>query len=92
MGISINIPRQDGNARFNSLQVSLTESSSITRTVVVDNNGKFYYSTTGGGGGSGTVTSVSVVSANGFAGTVATNTTTPAITLSTTVTGILKGN
>ncbi len=43
-------------------------------------------------GGSGTVTSVSVVSANGFAGTVATATTTPAITLSTTITGILKGN
>lgn len=42
--------------------------------------------------GSGTVTSVSVVSANGFAGTVATATTTPAITLSTTITGILKGN
>lgn len=41
---------------------------------------------------SGTVTSVSVVSANGFAGTVATATTTPAITLSTTITGILKGN
>lgn len=46
----------------------------------------------GGGGGSGTVTSVSVVSANGFAGTVATSTTTPAITLSTTITGILSGN
>ncbi len=44
------------------------------------------------GGGSGTVTSVSVVSANGFAGSVATATTTPAITLSTTITGILKGN
>jgi hypothetical protein len=41
---------------------------------------------------SGTVTSVSVVSANGLAGTVATATTTPAITLSTTVTGLLKGN
>lgn len=40
----------------------------------------------------GTVTSVSVVSANGLAGTVATATTTPAITLSTTVTGIVKGN
>lgn len=45
-----------------------------------------------GGGGSGTVTSVSVVSANGFAGSVATATTTPAITISTTITGILKGN
>jgi hypothetical protein len=35
---------------------------------------------------------VSVVSANGLAGTVATATTTPAITLSTSITGILKGN
>lgn len=42
--------------------------------------------------GSGTVTSASVISANGFAGTVATATTTPAITLTTTITGILKGN
>ena len=40
----------------------------------------------------GSLTSVSVVSANGFAGTVANPTTTPAITLSTTVTGLLKGN
>ena len=43
-------------------------------------------------GGTGSVTSVSVVSANGFAGTVATSTTTPAITLTTSITGILKGN
>ena len=42
------------------------------------------------GTGSGTVTSVSVTSANGFAGTVATASTTPAISLNTTVTGILK--
>lgn len=40
----------------------------------------------------GTVTSVSVTSANGFAGTVATATTTPAITISTDVSGILFGN
>lgn len=53
----------------------------ITGRVLVDN-----------AAGSGTVTSVSVVSANGFAGTVADETTTPAITLTTTVTGILKGN
>jgi hypothetical protein len=43
-------------------------------------------------GAEGTVESVSVVSANGFAGTVATSTTFPAITLTTTITGILKGN
>jgi hypothetical protein len=40
----------------------------------------------------GTVTSVSVVTNNGFAGTVATSTSTPAITLTTTVTGMLKGS
>ena len=40
----------------------------------------------------GTVTTLSVASANGFAGTVANPTTTPAITLTATVTGILKGN
>jgi hypothetical protein len=44
------------------------------------------------GVGSGTVTTVSVVSANGLAGTVATASTTPAITLSTSVSGVLKGN
>jgi len=48
--------------------------------------------TAASGGGSGTVTTVSVVSTNGFAGTVATATTTPAITLTTTITGVLKGN
>jgi hypothetical protein len=41
--------------------------------------------------GSGTVTSVSVVSANGLAGT-SSGGATPALTLSTTITGILKGN
>lgn len=42
--------------------------------------------------GSGTVTTVSVVSANGLAGSVANATSTPAITLSTSITGVLKGN
>jgi len=41
---------------------------------------------------SGTVTSVSVTSANGFSGTVSNSSTTPAITISTSVTGLLKGN
>ena len=43
-------------------------------------------------GATGSVNSVSVVSANGFAGTVANSTTTPAITLSTNITGMIKGN
>lgn len=42
--------------------------------------------------GTGTVTSASVATANGFAGTVATATTTPAITITTSVSGLLKGN
>lgn len=40
----------------------------------------------------GSVTTVSVVSANGFAGSVANASSTPAITLSTSVIGLLKGN
>jgi hypothetical protein len=42
--------------------------------------------------GTGTVTSVSVVSANGFTGTVANATTTPAVTLTTSISGVIKGN
>jgi len=42
--------------------------------------------------GAGTVTSVAVATANGFAGTVASPTLSPVITLSTTVTGMVKGN
>lgn len=41
---------------------------------------------------SGTVTSVAVTPANGLAGTVANSTTAANITLSTTITGVLKGN
>ncbi len=57
-----------------------------------DRGGEHWELPGGGGGGVGTVTSVSVVSANGFAGSVANPTTTPAITLSTTANGLLKGN
>lgn len=68
-------------------------------------NGEIYYNTTSNvfriyqngswqniTSGAGSVTSVSVVTANGFAGTVATATTTPAITISTTVVGLLQGD
>ncbi len=41
---------------------------------------------------SGTVTTVSVVTANGFAGTVANASSTPAITLTTSQTGLISGN
>jgi len=65
---------------------TLTPGSGVSITNAA---GAITISATGSGG---TVTSVSVVSANGFAGTVATSTTTPAITLSTSVNGIIKGN
>lgn len=42
--------------------------------------------------GAGTVTAVSVASANGFSGTVSNPTTTPAISVSIVATGVLKGN
>lgn len=42
--------------------------------------------------GTGTVTSVSITATNGFQGTVATATTTPALVIGTTITGVLKGN
>ena len=41
---------------------------------------------------SGSVTSVGVSSANGFLGSVSNPSTTPLLTLSTTITGLLKGN
>lgn len=72
---------------------TVTGATEITFTgATVSNGGGGNAIVTISGGAGGTVTSVSVVSANGFAGTVATSTTTPAITLSTTITGLLKGD
>lgn len=68
--------------------VTLSAGANVTLTQV----GQDIEIASTGSGGSGTVTSVSVVSANGLAGSVATATTTPAVTLSTTITGLLKGN
>jgi hypothetical protein len=59
------------------------------QVLTTDGSGNLTFSAAGG---SGTVTTVSVVSANGLAGSVANATTTPAITLSTSITGVLKGN
>lgn len=50
------------------------------------------FTSTAAGGGGGTVVDFSVVTANGFGGTVATSTTTPALTITTNITGLLKGN
>jgi len=74
---------------------NLTSSANGAELALNYADGKLYYKNS-----AGTVTlladkiSVSVASANGFAGSVsqATATSTPAITISTTVTGVLKGN
>jgi hypothetical protein len=54
-------------------------------------NGTDYIKIATSTAGSGTVTAVSVVSANGLAGT-SSGGATPALTLSTSITGVLKGN
>jgi len=67
-------------------------SVAVGESATVYFNGTDYVKSATTTSGTGTVTSASVVSANGFAGTVATASTTPAITLTTSITGVLKGN
>ena len=50
------------------------------------------YSSRHVGGGSGTVTSVSVTTANGFGGSILNANSTPAISITTNINGLLKGN
>lgn len=71
-----------GNAANGLTKATLTGGSSIN---ITNGDGSITIDSTA-------VTTASVVSANGFAGSVATATTTPAITVSTTVTGMVKGN
>jgi hypothetical protein len=69
----------------------LTQGANITITDKGPGN-TIVISASGGGGGSGTVSNVSVVSANGFSGTVANSTSNAAITLSATFMGIAWAN
>jgi hypothetical protein len=85
---------------FSTTATNIPSAANLTDGELAINipDGKLYYKDGGtvkiiaSSAVNGTVTAVSVVSANGFAGTVATSTTTPAITLTTTITGILSGN
>ena len=78
-----------GDARY-ALSSALSSYVPTTRTITI--NGTAFDLSANRSFSVGTVTSLSVVSANGFAGSVATATTTPAITISTTITGLLRGN
>lgn len=82
--------KRDSNRVNQLMGVSNADNTTLLPIKVDSVTGRILCSVTGIG--SGTVTTVSVTSANGFSGTVATATTTPAITISTTITGILKGN
>ena len=76
-----------GNTTGNTLtKATLTAGANVS---ITNGTGSITIAATNSGG---TVTTLSVVSANGFAGTVANPTTTPAITLTTSITGLLKGN
>ena len=82
--MDINIEVVDAN------NITLVVTPTPTQTITIDRGIAGPQGPAGPAGGG--ATSVSVVSANGLAGTVANPTTTPAITLSTTVTGIAKGD
>jgi hypothetical protein len=69
MGFRIEAPKQDGNARFDTLKVNLNENNSATRTVVSDEEGNFYYGAGGGGGTAGTNGTSGVNGTSGTSGT-----------------------
>jgi hypothetical protein len=62
-----------------------------TRMVVADNTGSISTQAIPGGGG-GSMTGVAVATSNGFAGTSDGAAVVPTLTLTTSVTGLLKGN
>lgn len=68
-----------------------TLTGATTDMVTISTDGTLGRTAIPSGGGGGTVVSVGVASANGFAGT-SSGGANPAITLSTTISGLLKGN
>lgn len=82
-----------GQQTFNTSAPILGTVTGSTQCVHVNSAGLISGTGADCGTGSGTVTTLSVVSANGFTGSVANPTTTPAITLTTSINSpILSGN
>jgi hypothetical protein len=87
---SMRLVNSSNKLQLKNLQMNTTTAPTVGQVwTATDTVGNGSWQAAAGGG---TVTSASVVTANGLAGTVATATTTPAITLTTSVTGIVKGN
>lgn len=92
VGIFNNSPAQqlDVNGTVKMVGFQMNTGSSLNgKVLTADASGNGNWSAVTG---TGTVTTVSVVNANGLNGTVANATTTPAITLTTTANGVLLGN
>lgn len=86
---SNNLTSLSGLTYVSNSFVKMTASGTFT----LDTNSYYLASNPSGyTSNTGTVTTVSVISQNGFAGSVDNGSTQPAITLSTTVTGLIKGN
>lgn len=87
-------PGTDGITIGNGTGSVIGTGTTISQRVADTSHNGYLSSTdwnTFNGKGSGTVTAVSVATANGFAGT-SSGGATPALTLTTTITGLLKGN
>lgn len=88
-------PPEDAVIKVRYLTVSSfggIQSVSGVFPVAVDNSDPLNPVISFSGSGTGTVTSVTGVNTNGFSWTIATATTTPELTLATSVSGIIKGS